>query len=371
MQSPRHSTGFSRVEVEAVGSVVESEVNTLLKAAPKKAARGRQKPTIVTRRNRTRTRLAAKIKADRKPKGRPKKWVPSIVTDEDKARGLQILADYGTPDDAEIRIVRDFHLFLTINELQPTGYAMLLWCGQCLVAGLGPGSLETYATFVRKVLPRGDPMIKKLTKALMRQHADFDTKSAPVVSDADLIAIMLLLPDDLRAGVFVMLIAGLRPIALKWLRRKQIAAWSKSRDASILLHVQIRVDKNAWKRVHRSQLAIPRAWTSLTEVPEDLMDRYNLGDPNHRLFWKDHSATELNQALAKVSRDHSLPRATSTSYRHGYMNRLFAIFDGDMEKIKPFTLHHSRFVTKAHYFLWAGERPPPGDLASSSDEEEM
>ena len=188
--------------------------------------------------------LVVKAKAEATKKGRPKLWVPALVTDEEKARGLQLLTDYGTPDDAEVRVVRDFHLFLTINELQPTGYAMLLWCGQCLVAGLGPGSLETYGTFVRKVLPRGDPMIRKLTKALMRQHADFDTKSAPVVSDEDLIKIMLLLPEELGAGVFLMLVAGLRPIALKWLRRKQIISRNRTRDPTTLVYIQVRVDKN-------------------------------------------------------------------------------------------------------------------------------
>ena len=359
-----HSTVFSAL-VASASTATESGG----KKATKRAKRGRKKPALVMRRI-TRRQLVVKAKAEATKKGRPKLWVPALVTDEEKARGLQLLTDYGTPDDAEVRVVRDFHLFLTINELQPTGYAMLLWCGQCLVAGLGPGSLETYGTFVRKVLPRGDPMIRKLTKALMRQHADFDTKSAPVVSDEDLIKIMLLLPEELRAGVFLMLVAGLRPIALKWLRRKQIISRNRTRDPTTLVYIQVRVDKNAWKRVHRNELAIPRTWTSLADVPEELARQFRDGAPEHRLFWSGHSATELNQALAKVAKENGLPRATSTSYRHAYMNRLFEIFSGDMEQIKLYTLHHSRFVTKAHYYLWAGERPAPGDIASSSDEED-
>lgn len=364
-QSPRHSTGFA--------SLAPPPIETApVRKAPKRAMsgrKGRKKPTAVRHSGpRSRKRLIRSMSL--KTRGRPRKWTPSVVTEEEKARGLQLLTDYGIPEDAEARVIKDFNTFLALNGLQPNGYAMLLWCGQCLVAGLGPGSLETYGTFVRKVMPRGDPLIKKLTKALMRQHADFDTKTAPVVSDEDLIMIMLHLPSELQAGVFLMLVAGLRPIALKWLRRKQVAAWRRKLDAEILVYIQVRVDKNAWKRVHRTELAIPRAWTSMVKVPEAYHQLYNEGDPNHRLFWEGHSATALNQALAKVADEHSLPRATSTSFRHAYMNRLFTVFKGDMDQIKPYTLHHSRYVTKAHYYLWAGERPPPGDAASSSDEED-
>jgi len=174
-----------------------------------------------------------------------------------------------------------------------------------------------------------------------------------------------------------MLIAGLRPEGARWLRHSQMNASPKGNDMKeILLIVQIRIDKNAWKRVHRDELVLRGDFTpSMRSFPSEVKKAINGSSTNqdHRPFWA-YTNTAINNALRGVTEAHALPRTTGTSFRKSYMQRTFERCKGDMDAVKKWTLHHSKFVTKAHYVQWQctqnkdfqGYREP--DVRSSGSE---
>ena len=311
--------------------------------------------------------------APRVVKGRVSKWVPKVMDDTDQTAALEFMGMYATTSAAAERVQTNFRLFLSLNEMASGGEALMLWVGQCVVAGLAPGTIDTYATYLRRLMPRDDPVARSVFKAIQKQHADAETTHAADILDADLIRIINRVADPvMQAGLFILLVAGLRPNGLRWLRRKQAKARLPADDAEVLIHIQIRVDKNAWKRVHRNELSLPRSWTAhmgFDKFPAQVQAYLSEGDPEERLFWG-LSNGAINKALAAVATLHHLPCATGTTFRRAYMNRLFNGFDGDLEKIRPWTLHHSKMVTKAHYYQWKGEAATPGEAASSSDEDD-
>jgi len=288
-----------------------------------------------------------------------------------------LLKVYGIDDSGRQSVLEKWRVFLALNGFeQPTGEALRLWVGQATTSGLSAGSRHTYATYIRVTIPRDDPLLKKVMKSVMRAHADAETSAALFVDFDTLVAIIELVTDvTMRSAMYVMLIGGLRPVAANWLRHRQIAA-EPSNDEELLLVVQVRVDKNAWKRVHRDQLELRKDFTpTLTTLPREVRQRINGSKSNQekRPFWGITTAS-MNTELARISETHSLPRATSMSFRKSYMHRVFERCGEDMEKVRAATLHHSKHVTKAHYFQWRhlGYADPEARSSSSesSDEDE-
>ena len=308
-----------------------------------------------------------KVKRGRKPL-----WNPRAATDADRLRGEALLKEWGMSKSSATRVIKDFGTFCDLSGLEKNGTAMVPWVGQ-MSEVLQPGTLETYAMIVKKTLPR-DPMAYQVVKCLQRQHADADTKHAVDMGDADLWQVVLALPEDIQPAGAVMCLGGFRGIALRFFRRNQVVAWHKSEDKQYVLHVQVRVDKNANKRVHRAELSIPRSW-GIPTLPSVVYE-YLLGVPGNqgeRLF-RGMTNARMNNALAKATQSLGLPTITSTSFRRAFMNRVFRECEGDEARIATYTLHHSKYVTRAHYCLWKGEGRPPNehsdDEDSAVDEEE-
>jgi len=285
------------------------------------------------------------------------KWTPEELTEQDKTEADDLFRTYAIDDSGRLAAIEKWKTFLALNVLQPCGESLRLWVGQAKRSGLGPGSRHTYATYFKSTIPRDDPLVKKVMKSVMRAHADYDTSQAPFVEFADLCRIIEAIEDlTMRAMCYVMLIAGLRPEGARWLRHSQLNAEPQdaTSEKQILLIVQVRVDKNAWKRVHRDELSLLRSFTPTllsfpTEVRKRINGRSDMQDS--RPFWN-YSNTALNNALRSVAESHSLPHATSTSFRKSYMQRTFERCKGNMDEVKRWTLHHSKFVTKAHYVQW-------------------
>ena len=80
-QSPRRSTGPHSTVFSALVASASTATESGGKKATKRAKRGRKKPALVMRRI-TRRQLVVKAKAEATKKGRPKLWVPALVTDE-------------------------------------------------------------------------------------------------------------------------------------------------------------------------------------------------------------------------------------------------------------------------------------------------
>ena len=352
----RHSTGSGWEEPEDSGRLTSLPIPKVARGPiPKgvKKPRSRKQKKVVKR-------------------GRPVKWVPAILSEEHVDHANRVLHEYGIDDSQRQRVLLNWHVFLAMNDLASTGEALLKWVGQAECAGLLPGSVHTYATHIRTAIPHGDNLVKRVMKAVMRKHADHETSQALFVPFEELVIIIEGIEDRvLRTMCYVMLVAGLRPNGARWLRHTQMAAEPVD-DQAILLDVQVRVDKNAWKRVHRDQLSLRRDFTPLLAgFPSDVRKCINgrAANQQQRPFWSI-TNTAINNALRSVSESLGTQRATSTSFRKSYMQRTFDRCSGDMDEVRKWTLHHSKFVTKAHYFQWRNIGYADPEAQSSSDESE-
>jgi len=283
----------------------------------------------------------------------------------------ELLRTFGIDDSARQRVLEKWRTFLLLNGFDhPSGEALRLWVGQATNGGLSAGSRHTYATYIRATIPRDDPLLKKVMKSIMRAHADAETSAAIFVEFDQLVEIIEHISDALmRSACYVMLLAGMRMIGVTWLRHRQIAA-QPSDNEDLLIAVQVRVDKNAWKRVHRDQLEIRKDYTStLTALPTNVRKIINgsRSEQDKRPFWNLTTAM-INKELRQVSESFCLPHATTMSFRKSYMHRVFTRCGDDMDEIRRMTLHHSKFVTKAHYFQWRHMGYADPEARSSSSE---
>ena len=298
-----------------------------------------------------------------------KKWRPRVLHPDDVKAGEEFMMTWGISKSARDRLRTDYVTFCELNNFDTnSGEAMKPWVGQMTVDGLAPGTIDTYVGYVKSLFPR-DHRARDVHAAAQRQHADADTHHAPDVEEAGLVAYAYYAKKkQVKALLEVELIAGLRLVAARGLRRKQLFAPTLEEDPDVILTVQVRLDKNIKKRTHRATLRIPRRWyphgfsaTTLKILRE--------GDKEERLFsWATNGA--FSRELLEIEDAHGLPHATAGSFRRLYMNRVFHQTDGDKAAMKKFTLHHSEYVTEAHYVMFAGVDAAPAPYEDDDDEEE-
>jgi len=269
-----------------------------------------------------------------------------------------------------------FRTVCSLSDAETTSYSLLGFLGQLVRSPLAASSTETYFQAAKKLI-RQDNYSYRMTKAVMRAHADSDVDGGADVEDSVLLEVLKFIPVARRPAYVIMLLIGCRTVLLRWLRIAQIAPRRSAEDNEIIIHVQVRVDKNAWKRLHRAGLSIPREWLSY-KLDQHFFDWHKGYTPNDRPFEKlsatslnyhlKHAVNAANHARSADGKEELIPHLTTKAFRRAFFARVFRAFDGQWEKVQEFTLHHSKYVTKAHYLRWKGSEMPPMDGVESDSE---
>ena len=299
---------------------------------------------------------------------RNKMWCPRVLRPSDVSAGEEFMEKWGIVKTARNRLRTDYLKFCEMNNFDTnSGEAMRPWVGQMTVDGLAPGTIDTYVGYVKSMFPR-DHRARDVHAAAQRQHADADTQHAPDVAEVGLCAYAHYAKKRMKALLEVELMAGLRLVAARGLRRKQMFAPTFEEDAEFILTVQVRVDKNIKKRTHRATLRIPRRWFP-QGFSASTLAILRQGDPDERVFgWAKNGV--FSRELLAIEQAHDLPHATAGSFRRLFMNRVFHHTNGDKAAMKKFTLHHSEYVTEAHYVIFAGVDPAPEAYEDADEQEE-
>lgn len=287
-------------------------------------------------------------------RGRAKGWEPKVLTRVHLDKQEEFMQKYGSSSTARERVLTDYQEFCRINGLDPKkGLAPVI--GQMLIPGenaegkvlkgLGAGSIDTYSGFVYAEYKSASNL--KARRAAMRYHADADCEGAARFSRAHLLQTLLKIEDvQIRRMCLILWLTGLRPIAVRRLRRKLFAVGKRGGTAAVT--VQIRWDKTGQKRVQRRHLQLP--WTMVDPIGENgLRTLMGTGDPEECPY-ADITCDMINAALYKVAEVGE--NITSYCFRKAYVSWIFELFKGDMPKVKEFTLHFSDQVVKAHYVDW-------------------
>lgn len=344
---------------------------------PKKAAAKVRITTAAVRHRRgvRKIRLMAKKKKPPKPRGRPRLYVPQALRPEDYAAGEAFLKKWGPNTRTSDFAKALYRKVLELSGLEPTSDTLLGYLGQLSLSRLGPGSIETYFAAATKIAKK-DAETHKLHRAVMRQHADAEVNSGADVEDKVLLEVVDNIPTVHKPAFEIMLLIGCRPCLLPWLRQCQIAPRHHREDATHVLHVQVRVDKNAWKTLHRNEISVPRAWLNFSFGPA-FYSWHSAVSPQTKPF-EGYDATKMNTILKETvdrlnaarPEDCHIPHLTNKAFRRAFFDRVFKACDGDTDKIASYTLHHSKYITKAHYYRWKGQKLPPMD-GETSDEGEV
>ena len=287
-------------------------------------------------------------------RGRAKGWEPMVLTRVHLDRETEFMEKFGTTSTARERVLADYQEFCRLNGLDPKkGLASCI--GQMLLPGmnaegkvlkgLGAGSIDTYSAFVYAEFRSSKNL--KARRAAMRYHADADCEGAARYSRADLLQRLLKIEDlNIRRMCLILWLTGLRPIAVRRLRRKLFAIAKRTHHAAVI--VQIRWDKTGQKRVQRRHLQLP--WEMVTPLGENGLRRLMGKGPPDECPYANVTCDMINAALRKVANEGE--NITSYCFRKAYVSWIFELFKGDMTKVKDFTLHFSDQVVKAHYVDW-------------------
>lgn len=296
-------------------------------------------------------------------------WRPRVLRPGDVEAGEAFMATWGISKSARDRVRADYGTFCELNSYTTNSVdAMQPWVGQMTVDGLAPGTIDTYAGYVKSMFPR-DHRARNVHAATQRHHADADTQHAPNVAEIGLYEYARRAKGKvMKSLVEVELLTGIRLVAARGLRRSQIYAPTVEQDSEHILTVQLRIDKNIKKRTHRATLRIPRAWFP-DGVSESTLKYLREGDADERLFsWATNGV--FSREMLAIERAHGLPHATAGSFRRLFMNRVFENTGGDKAAMKKFTLHHSEYVTEAHYVSFAGVDRAPAEYGGAEEDDE-
>jgi len=310
-----------------------------------------------------------------KPRGRPRLYVPCALSSEDYEAGKAFLDKWGPNTRTTDYAQSLYRKVLELSSLEASSTALLGFLGQLTRSRLGPGSVETYVAAASKIMKR-DAETHRMHRATMRHHADADVNSGADVEDKILLEVVQNVPVVHKPAFEVMLLIGCRPCLLPWLRQKQITPRRRKEDATDVLHIQVRVDKNAWKTLHRNEISVPRAWLDFS-FGQDFYSWHQSLTPDTKPF-EGYDATKMNAVLKKTVEQlnnnradaDKIPHLTNKAFRRAFFDRVFKACDGDVDKIASYTLHHSKYVTKAHYYRWKGQRLPPMDGETSDEVED-
>jgi len=285
-------------------------------------------------------------------KGRKKIWQVRPASQSDRDKGRELVMTWGRNDTVKRRVIGDYEQLCRMSNLDPNSPASVeAMLGQMENSGLGPGTQETYVRYVSKRYPRA---AYDTAYAAGVRYADFENKHAPDVSDEDLCAYVDgARAEDVQAEAILYLLkeCGFRTKACRFFRRFRVYLppldeWM-SEDST--MEVTVTIDKNRRRRQHRTTL---RMECALWEIPPPSLRVWNFFmneslDRNERIF-SDFTATKVNKILARIAKRAGLPKATSYTFRRGYINRMIPRLKGKRELTK-YTLHFKEETVEAFY----------------------
>ena len=160
------------------------------------------------------------------------------------------------------------------------------------------GSVDTYrySAFVYAEFRSSRNLLAR--QAAMRYHADADCEGAARYSRAHLLQTLLKIEDlHIRRMCLILWLTGLRPIAVRRLRRKLFAIAKRTHNAAVT--VQIRWDKTGQKRVQRRHLQLP--WEMVTPLGENGLRRLMGKGPPDECPYVNVTCDMINATLHKVA----------------------------------------------------------------------
>ena len=217
--------------------------------------------------------------------------------------------------------------------------------GQFDNAGLGPGSAQTYMTFVRSKY-RG-AATEPLYAAEVR-YADFENGHAPDVDDDCLWCYVEASRGRLQSLLYLLYVAGFRTKATKYFTQSRI--WMQQpptwKEREFCLEVVVTVDKNRHRRALRTTLRLPSAW-DIKPPPQAVLEDLQEGPEAEKLF-AGMTSTFVNDKLKALSTAHSLSPVTTYSFRRGYLNRVSQLVRNKKE-LTGYSLHFAESTVEAFY----------------------
>lgn len=293
-------------------------------------------------------------------RGRRPDWEPMTLTETHVCEMDRFMAQYGTSSTGKERVLANYLEFCRMNGRDPKK-SLAAVIGQMLLPGVSPttgkpmkglsaGTIDTYSGYVYGEYRSAANL--KARRAAMRYHADADCEGAARYSREYLLQTLLKIQDvNVRRMCLVLWLTGLRPCAVRHLRRKLFKVGSlgtREGSAAPAITVEIRLDKIVKKRVQRSHLVLP--WAMVTPIGEGTMKKLmGAGDPNSLPFAKT-TCDKVNAELKKVAGEGEV--ITSYCFRKAFVSWVFEMCKGDMVEVKKYTLHFTDQVIKAHYVDW-------------------
>lgn len=211
--------------------------------------------------------------------------------------------------------------------------------GQFDNAGLGPGSAQTYMTFVRSKY-RG-AAVEPLYAAEVR-YADLENGHAPDVADESLWRYVELSRGRLQSLLYLLYVAGFRTKATKYFEKSRI--WLQQRatwkEREFCLEVVVTVDKN------RPRYAFHLLGT-FKQPPKPVLEDLQEGPEGEKLF-AGMTATSVSAKLEALAATHGLPPVTTYSFRRSYLNRVAQLVRNKKE-LTGYSLHFAETTVDAFY----------------------
>ena len=279
--------------------------------------------------------------------GRKALWTPRAVSEADLNRGAALLQEWGPDHRSKDRIVLNFDTMCMLSGLDkkdPRAAIGLL--GQMANSGLGPGSTDVYIGYIHKRYRFS--ALYDVLKAAAARHANHESRHAPDVSDDILWQYVEKASPQYRPILYLLYVAGLRPRAIRFLTRKRMYFPSWNLWQSEDIEISVYIDKTRKKRALRAILSLPKNWTWIKPPPHKAtLSFLQEGDRESRL-WEGVTATHITSELKKMSEKHGLPRATTYSFRRGYINRIRPLVR-NKKHLTEFTLHFDVSTVDAFY----------------------
>jgi len=275
-------------------------------------------------------------------RGRKPKWTPHALTQADINRGKAILDEWGVSHDNRDRIRTHYETMCHLSGMEfKNPLAAIGFLGQMVNAGLGPGTCDTYVGYVHSKY-----WMQNVLKAASARHADHEGKHAPDIADDILWKYVVGARDKWQPILWVMFVGGLRPRAIRFLRRRRIGMptnWAQDD-----LEFSVMIDKTRRRRALRAILTLPAKWKWRLAPPSKTAEKFlREGDQDVRLF-EGVKATDINRELTRLSKSLDLPRPTTYSFRRAYINRIYPLVRNKTELTEK-TLHFEVSTVEAFY----------------------
>jgi len=270
-----------------------------------------------------------------------RKWFPRAISQADINRGNALLEKWGPDPKNRDRVISDYELvchlsgYDTKNPLAHIGFL-----GQLANSGLGPGTTDTYVSYVHK-----KHRMFNVLKTASARHADHEAKHAADISDDTLWRYVQEACPKWKPVLWLLYTAGLRPVALRYLSRRRIFVPSDWKREEI--QFSVRIDKTRKKKALRAILTLPKTWKWITPPTDAVAVFLREGDREEKLF-EFATATAINTQLRAMSKRLGLSRPTSYSFRRSFINRIFPLVRNKAE-LTTYTLHFKKDTVDAFY----------------------